>query len=217
MSHKYTLAIITASNCPGCIGFKKMYLKDLLKILSDKNIVGVYQLDFADKGNIQIDPKLNINPDIRKYIAFFPSFVLLDTKTLYDANSKALGISMYTIPSIVGERVTGIDKKAEISFKPDVIVKWIETSLKEKFGYDIQSIQNNSNNSNIQGIQNNSNIQGIQSNLKMIPRNPNLNMNSSNTLNTLNNLNSSNNNINQTHYPTRNWMMYKPTDPEEDE
>ena len=77
--------IITASGCPACVNFKKSQYNDLMKLLNSKPLLGrirVVEIEnpntASDLPSKSIDGKYVIPRDLKRFIGWFPSFLLIN-------------------------------------------------------------------------------------------------------------------------------------------
>lgn len=118
------LLIIMAEDCGACMNFKQNNFQELLKKLSQDNMVTPHVIQFKSRGKVTLDTS-KYHPDIQNIIFWFPMFVVIAKKCWQD---HSLPLDYHILGSY-------LDDSGNLSCKmtnnPDDIRKYLMNYLKK--------------------------------------------------------------------------------------
>lgn len=117
---KSTLFLIYAETCPACKFFKENYRNNLMKEISNRNIL-FKEINLEHTG---MPLPQNYPKDLQKYVMWFPTFILANTKSLESNN-------------VIATVFNGDYKNGKLTMSsnrippiPENILKWLDENIK---------------------------------------------------------------------------------------
>lgn len=80
---KPVLVLVTADTCGHCVNFKKNELNNLKQALQNEDKVYLIEINLP---NTQSTPGIEYHPDCKKYIGWYPTFLLFSGSTWFNHN-----------------------------------------------------------------------------------------------------------------------------------
>ena len=160
-SKKPVFVIVTSGSCGHCKTYKEKQRVELVNRIKSEGKVNLIEIDLPGS-RVEIKPEYH--PDLTRYIAFFPQFLLFTGESWDNKSGRLEGVSING--EMINDKIELINKptKSDTNF----ILNWINLQSAEFRSKAMGSSQNpNSVNSNYQ----NSNYQGVNSTRGPSPNN----------------------------------------------
>ena len=115
---KPVLIIVTSETCAHCVTYKKYYHYQVMDWVKQKKQVNLIELHLSD-GLVRLAPEHH--PDLKRYVRWFPQFLLFTGESWGNRQGKLDGIIMG------GEMVNGTPETVEEKMPPlngSNIIRW---------------------------------------------------------------------------------------------
>jgi thiol-disulfide isomerase/thioredoxin len=128
--NKPVFVIVTADNCGACVEFKKVW-QDVKKNIQNLNLVTIVEISLKTRADL---PPPNLYPvDIRRFIGWFPTFLLFTSQSWDDALQNS---SKQLSGVIFNGRVNSTTRRVELTEtrigpSSDNMIDWIRRSLNQ--------------------------------------------------------------------------------------
>lgn len=134
----HILVIFTATSCGACIKYKKIFRDDVLNKLISEGKVSIIEINFPTF-NVVLGPEYH--PQLKKYIGWFPEFVLFTNESWYNYSTDLIGY-------IMGGRIVNGEAKPEKPIAPNAenVSNWINRTIASEMVENIPLSQQSQSN-----------------------------------------------------------------------